>query len=509
VPEILLVFCPQQAGEVEDVSAQLAKIGDVQLRHATNAQAGMALLRRSRYDLIVVGSHLASNGETAVADGRGLAFCVEARGQSQAPMVLMVPKLTSTHLKECNRIHGARVLPLDDRNELAETARDLLRPTGSPRVQLDITVTADENGWRYRMRGADFDFQAEDKLTVHRSAWMCWTDLHHSEDHWYLDFKKVGNSIRTCLCEENANFKGHMALALERAKNRAVLLGFHPDEGKVDHRLTFVVSKTYYPLVLEAIFDPSMAEPWLANARLGRRLLGSRSERGDLFQATLGPLRALLICADTSGTYYDKNIPNGKVTLSKLGKIRDECRRVALRLSRTDPETGRSWFAERDIHLLGKDDQPVTRRALMEKLKEGPWDLIHFAGHSYFRSPDNEGEVGSAYLFVGAQGEPEAIPFSHVASYLRGARFVYLSSCESGNSSFAAEASAAGIHTMMGYRWKVNDWTADLQARLFYRELLRHRSVDTAFWKARKCIYERYRHKQNTWASAMLVTPDV
>ena len=100
------------------------------------------------------------------------------------------------------------------------------------------------------------------------------------------------------------------------------------------------------------------------------------------------------------------------------------------------------------------------------------------------------------------------IDFGDIVSYMREARFVYLSSCESGNSGFAALAAAAGIHAVLGYRCRVNDRTAALQARLFYRMLLRSHSLNAAFGLARRRIYKRYRDRDNAWASAMLVTPE-
>jgi len=507
--DVLVVFCPQQSAEMDDVKSLLATLGEVQFHCALDgAEALKRLRRQASIHLIVVGTHLAADTSTPVDDHGWIAFCDAARTTARAPIVLMAPRLTGALLKECDRFSKLR--PLDDRSELLATAQEFLRATASPVVHLDIRVTASDSGWSYTMQGMDdFEFRAADRLTVHRSAWMLWTGLHHTDEYWYLDFKRIGDSIRTCLCDENPRFKLDLDMASTRAVIRAANLGFLPSQAIVESQVTFLVSKTYYPLVLEAIFHPNRAEePWLAYTRLGRRLLGSRSERGDLFHTGSGPLRALIVCADTHGFCDDPAVSGRTLKLKALTKIQDECKRIAARLSRIDPNTGRPWFSDANIRQLGKGGEPVSERALMEAMREGPWDLVHFAGHSYFRAPDREGDVGSGYLFVGKPGKPEAVKFSYVASFLRAARFVYLSSCESGSSSFAVEATANGIHSAIGYRWSVNDGTADLQARLFYRDLLRYRSVDMAFWNARRCMYRRYTHKQNIWASAMLVSPE-
>jgi hypothetical protein len=505
--DIVLVFCPQQAALAMEIKDQLQETGNVQVQVESNVTAGLRRLNM-HCDLIVVGEALADDRDEAVANDGGLVFCSKARAKSKAPIVLLAAHVTLEVQMSCVAIPAPAAVPVSDKNAVAAFAAELIRRAPKPEWRLEITVFAGEDGWRYTMRGAGFEYNAKGNLTVNKSAWMCWTGLHYSPDHWYFDFAKVGNSIKTCLCEENRHFELDRQLGILQAQSQAERMGLAAGRINVDTRVTFMVSKTYYRLVLEAIFNPGSPEPWLAHAPMVRRICGNSSERGDLFQTTASTLRALLICADTSGIFYSAEIPGGKVKLDRIERVVTECDRVEKLLSRHDEVTGRVWFDERNVERLGAGGKPLTEQSLTDKLSEGPWDLIHFAGHSYFHAPDNDNDLGSGYLFIGSPGAPQAIKFSFLAGFLRAARFVYLSSCESGNSSFAVEATAAGIHTIMGYRWKVSDWAADLQSRLFYRDLLRYLSVDTAFWNARRRLYRRFRTKQDTWASSMLVSPE-
>jgi CheY-like chemotaxis protein len=507
---VLMVFSSRHLQEDLDViREQLERRGGI-VDEASNAQAAVSRLRQRRYGLIIVGTALADNRQAPIAEDGGLVFCSLARHMTQSPILVLAPTVTNHLIAACNTVPAPAPALFADRAALVIDASGRLPVSGgAPDWQLEITIFAEDKGWRYEMRGPDFDFVKRGPLVVQRSAWMCWSGLHYSPDHWYGDFAKVGKSIRFCLWEENQAFKAHLEAATVQAKSTAQQLGLDLDTIKVESRVNFVVTKTYYRLALEAIFNPMLPEePWLANAKLIRRISGSSSERGGLFQGNLGPLRALIICAQTDGIVNHGELHRGKIDLAKLSYIKLECDRVSQRLCRVDPTHGRRWFEKGNIHRLGAGGDPLTRNSLLDKLADGPWDVIHFAGHSYFRAPERDGELGSGYLFIGSPARPEMIKFSLLAGFLRTARFVYLSSCESGNSSFAVEATDNGINSVIGYKWKVEDSAAALQARLFYGELMRCRSVETAFWNARRRIYRRYRQDQDAWASAMLVTPE-
>lgn len=510
MPEVLLVFSPQDAQVAARIKDQLEAAPDVNARVETNAERALLNLTPA-HDAIVVASALGPNPREPVAADGGLAFCRQARTKSNAPIVLLTPAPLvppDVHVACVALVPPAH--PVADEQLVATLVAALLKkeaPQQRPSFRLEITITvqAEPERWSYTMRGVGFDYLETGSLAVPKSASMCWTDLHYSRDYWYGDFSRVGTSIKTCLCEENKHFAADREKGITKAIQQAARTNIELKESDVDTQLVFIVAKEHYRLVLEAVFNPCCPEPWLAHAPMVRRMQGTSSQRGALFKAVGRPLKALVVCADTWGEYASRRPPLA-LGLHQLEMVVDECQRVEEVLTQPDPVSGRVWFDE--VKVLGRAGEPVSERDLLDALMEDEWDLIHFAGHSYFQAPLNPAEAGMGYVFVGPPEKPEAIKFSFLAPFLGKARFVYLSSCESGNSSFADEATAAGIHSILGYRWRVGDKSAHLQAELFYQELLRHHSVDTAFWTTRRELYRRYGPKEAIWASATLVTPE-
>jgi hypothetical protein len=508
--DVLLVFCPQQQGiEVEEIKDQLSRSGAHVVQQEANRDKGLGALRQRHFDFVIVGSRLAADRHSAVEEGGGFEFCKHARTFNTTPMMYLAPALTSDLLRQCNRIPD--LVLHDDPSSAGSYAIELLSSTtrgGVPTVNpcLDIRVKADGQAWSFEMRGIGFEFRGGGDLRVSKAASMFWEAQDLEKPDWYAEFHRIGHSIRVSLCEENENFD----LQLQAGKREAQLqLGAAGT--RIPDRITFEVSESCYPLLLEAMFDPSpsrIPEPWLAQASsVARRLLVTEAGRGDLFSGSPAARRALLICADTHGTVYSDALKGGQLKLAPLTCVRGECERIRKVLVRDDPRTGQPLFYPHSVEVVG-DKAPATRREIEAALRSGIWDLIHFAGHTYFQRHGAQQKSGTGFLFVGPQGEPECIDFGDIVSYMRQARFVYLSSCESGNSGFAALAAAAGINAVLGYRCKVNDRTAALQARLFYSTLQRSRSLGSSFGQMRRMVYRRYKHLDNAWASAMLVTPE-
>ncbi|WP_416759145.1 CHAT domain-containing protein [Roseateles sp. So40a] len=501
--EFLLVLNRLQVGiDDEPIKKQLRQLGPHTVQQEFIAETGLQLLQQQRMDFIIVGSRLAADSGAVVEDGGGLAFCRQARLVTTAPIMLLAPALTSELVRECARIPDVTLYA--DPATAGSFALDLLRPDRVVEPGLQIRVRARARDWHFEMKGVGFRFNGDGPLSISAAASSRWV-MNLLRPDWYAEFSGIGKSIRIALCEDNPPFQ----LQREKAQSEAIAqLG---DAGrKLPEHLIFDVSEDCYPLMLEAVFDPSLLpEPWLARASsVARRLLESEADPSvDLFSGSPAARRALLICADTHGSVYSDKLAGGMVRLDPLTLVRIECERVRRLLTTVAPRTGQPLFYADNIQVLGLDG-PVTRGALEAALRDGSWDLIHFAGHTYYQPLGAEQNGGTGFLFVGAPDAPECIDFGDVVSYMRAARFVYLSSCESGNSGFAALAAAAGIHAVLGYRCRVNDRTAAIQARLFYRMLLRSHSLGAAFGLARRRIYRRYRERDNAWASAMLVTPE-
>ncbi len=528
--DFLLVLSPQQQGTLgPQIKKQLRQLGRHSVQEETNRETGLELLNSQPFDFIIVGSQLADDAGAVVSEDGGLAFCREVRQLAKTSMMLLAPAMTSELNMDCIRLRvtlhadpssagsfALELLALEEAATAAAAAVAAAVPAASAAIAappaivvpeqpcLDIRVSAIQDNWRFEMHGIDFDFKGAGPLTVSKSARLDWQAQYMHEPDWYKEFARIGKSISIALCEDQEAFR----LQRENARLRAFeQLG--PAGKEVTDRITFEVSEDCYPLLLEAMFEPSQEVPWLAKAAsMSRRLAASEERQSGLFNTPLSVRRALLICADTSGTAYDDALKGGSLALAPLSAVRRECARVKKLLTRLDPRTAQPLFLERNVSMLGLDE-PVTRERLVAALGDGGWDLIHFAGHTCFQPAGARQLGGTGFLFVGPKDEPACVDFGDILGYLRGTRFVYLSSCESGNSGFAKLAAEASIQAVLGYRCRVNDRTAAVQALLFYRMLQRSRSLDAAFGHARRRLYRRHEGKDNAWASAMLVTSGV
>jgi hypothetical protein len=303
---------------------------------------------------------------------------------------------------------------------------------------------------------------------------------------WKKSFGKLGEIMMKAFCGDNLLFKEHLSRGIENAG------------GVKNTRVRFVVDSNYQ-IAFEALFLPPPSEPhhWLLEAPLLRHLRMPGACEMDLFGVGTAPKRVLVVCADTCGVAQLEGPSPRTLNLDKIRWMRKECEFVAHMLQKLLPS-----FAKPTI--IGANGKPVTAEQLLSVLKKG-WDIVHFAGHSYYES-DDPNRSGRGYLFVGPEHNPTPLNMETVAPYLKNCRLLYLSSCQSASSSFAVAAGNAGVPVIVGYRWPVGDRHAMMHARLFYRNLDRCRSVEHAFWSTQRTIAKHDSASGNIWASSMLVT---
>jgi hypothetical protein len=311
--------------------------------------------------------------------------------------------------------------------------------------------------------------------------------LAEARQGWSEIFYGLGRSIVAGFCEDNPMFGEQLRAGMEDAG------------GLSNTRVTFIVADALYEIALEAISSPvaELPEPWMIHAPLVRSIAGVVPADTQLFEGPPRPLRCLILCADASGVVDTLQEEGRPLNLAVLSHVRKECEEVRRLFSRVARQLG---FEEPRV-VGGDDNAPLTQERLLDVLREAtPWDVVHFAGHSY-HSRDNPGQ---ASLIVGQRDKPVAVRINEIAPYLRRSKLVYLSSCNSGNAGFAFEAAQQGIPAIVGFRWGVRDDYADIHARLFYRKLFKDRAIDTALWKTRRAMH-RFMRDDRTWASSMLV----
>ena len=456
-----------------------------------NSESALAYIRTAPPDYIVASVALPANARSAVDPGGGILFCEAARAISPAPIALVTSAVTNAVQQRVARMPSPPMCVTIDA-DLPAMLLEQIRAVHPETLRLEITIRADPDGqWNYDLRGKGFEFDRRGPLIVTAGLLRAFKTfalaLAAAAEAWQEIFNGFGQSIVDGFCTDNPVFGEQLRAGMESAG------------GLANTRVTFIVADALYELALEAISTPvaSLPEPWMIHAPLVRSIAGVVPAETQLFDGPPRPLRCLILCADASGV-VDSLQENGRpLNLAALAHVRKECEEVRRLFSRVARQLG---FEEPRV-VGGDDNAPLSPERLLDVLREpAPWDVVHYAGHSY-HSRDNPGQ---ASLIVGQRDKPVAMRINEIAPYLRRSKLVYLSSCNSGNAGFAFEAAQQGIPAIVGFRWGVRDDYADIHARLFYRKLFKDRAIDTALWKTRRAMH-RFMRDDRTWASSMLV----
>ena len=133
-------------------------------------------------------------------------------------------------------------------------------------------------------------------------------------------------------------------------------------------------------------------------------------------------------------------------------------------------------------------------RDLQKALRQGPWHVLHFAGHGYFDKDRDEGRIA----FVADDGRTEALSARSVARLLEGntdLRLVVLNACEGAQgsmhdlySSTAGSLVRLGMPAVVAMQFAITDDAAIELTRTFYEAIVDGRGVDVALGAARKAV---------------------
>jgi CHAT domain len=475
--------------DLSDLITRTLEADEVAVIPQKNEKGALKILHDAPIDFIAVALALAPDSASpARADG-GIAFCEAARAISPAPMALIVPAVTNALQQRLSRIASPPVCFLVD-SELPSMLLQQVLATAPPARRLDVVIRADPTGWTYELRGTGFVFDRRGRLNVMQANLGLLKTvaqaLREERTDWADIFRGLGRGIVDCFLEQNDVFRQQLCAGIETA------------EGIANTRVSFAVADVYYEIALEAILTPleELPEPWMIHAPLVRNIASAVAANGQLFEGPPRPLRCLILCADASGMVeFGQGV--APIVVPRLPHLRKECEEVRRLFSRVARQLG---FDE--PRVVGADDAaPLTKERLLDVLRESePWDVVHYAGHSYHAHE----HPALASLIVSGGTEPVAVRINELAPYLRRSKLVYLSSCNSANAGFAFEAVQQGIPAVVGFRWGVRDDFADIHARLFYRKLFKERAIDTALWKTRRAMH-RMQRGDRTWASSMLV----
>jgi len=137
---------------------------------------------------------------------------------------------------------------------------------------------------------------------------------------------------------------------------------------------------------------------------------------------------------------------------------------------------------------LTKDSNP--RQAIVDALDEGPYNVIHFAGHSVRSDVGGEVFLALPGLLPGILQPYSVDDFARRAADAD-ARLVILSSCENCSCRTLLRMAAFGVPAVAGFRWPVDDEDAAVFAPALHHELFKNqRPIIRAFYAALMTLKE-------------------
>lgn len=281
---------------------------------------------------------------------------------------------------------------------------------------------------------------------------------------------------------------------------------FELTQGEAYEELLFLTDVEGLKLPLELLPHPYERSNLALRVGLSRRLINLQTKRTSLrsFQRTLDVLKAsgkrlrvLLVAADVIG-----DLPSVVSEVTIIEQI----------IQRGCTEMG----LEAEIVVI-KPAFADTHRVEQALREEAPWHIFHFCGHGLH---DLSNRDGSGIWLMDVYGQPENVTTERLRYWIEqsGACLVYLSACEGGAvSGFAADLSqrylgtleavvAAGVPTVVGFRWSVSDLGARGLAEQFYLHLFKFRkNPRLAMLEARRSLQTKL-ECMDAWASSLLIT---
>jgi CHAT domain-containing protein len=154
----------------------------------------------------------------------------------------------------------------------------------------------------------------------------------------------------------------------------------------------------------------------------------------------------------------------------------------------------------------------VTRTGLEKALSEQQYDIIHFAGHSYF----NQENPNKSYLELAGGEKIYASQFSWL--FQKGIpSLIFLNACstarDSGDETSREEVQMSGmirqlmnigVQSVIGSLWPMHDIVSATIASEFYRNLMYGMTLGEALQTARKIVHNSFKQRNVGWNGFIL-----
>ncbi|ACN13868.1 hypothetical protein HRM2_07540 [Desulforapulum autotrophicum HRM2] len=468
------------------------------------AKSNMQMKGDAGYDFLVCHVHIPENRKTPVntAEKRGLLFLQELRNEGTGVPCVLIALDSEVH-REVQRMKNVEFIVNGTESmyeDLQELCRRFLLEESQglkdlPKGKVNIYLKPKGN-FIGTMRGINFKFDpSPDYFQIDMKKITTLIDQsHHIEqaDDWKDKLHAIGYEILKELFEQNRAF--HEKFNYLKTKVS--------DEKNITIR--FDVEEDIYPLVLEAVLDERkdyrmLQSPLFRSVKMGDPIGGSSDI---LFVDNVNErpsINCLIIAADAAGDVVDKNINNGnKIHLPPLPEVLNETHSICDYL-----HINKKKFKINHVDMVVPKQKSDFWNDLKECLTDRTWDLIHYAGHSYFDPVSKTG-----YFFYPGKETPIPVKsdnFCHTLRYRNKTQMIYLSSCQSSGADFVLRLAQQLIPVIIGFRWPIDDDKATEYAMLLYENLFeKNKSLPDAFFETRRKVNEKY-SDNSIWAAAMLI----
>ena len=509
---ILVVFPDQERAQAQlvelNVRRALGNSGSTVVELVRNEEDAYNLFHSKDYNLVIVAINIPKTSTTPLnpEERAGLSFLRQIRSERyRIPSILVTDDINNETFYKIQELElCVPVLRGNEDWELTLTSR-VRQQLGLSDVKqrkktrwVDIRWDLENRRGDYRIKGgllgeARGVLESVDVKTLRQLLVDSRAVGRDDTPGWIESFHNIGERLWEELFRKNYN--------LVRDFTRAV-----PTLGSDDEcvRIRFLVTTSVHPLAFEALIDDDSTYRMLRSPvyrkieGAGEPLFAAQNASFIVGEENAGKdiavKRCLVIVAETVGSVYELTTRHSEHILRRLKYLDDEGRRVEEYL------TSKGVCVSR---IGGSSESSASISNLRQVLRSGPWDAVHFAGHSFW----DEGDSGRAVIFLPGESksQPQPLDIEPLAVLLRKAatRFVYLSSCSS--SGCAVELARKQIPSIVGYRWEIDDELAAKHAECLYKNMFEcPESLEIAFLRTRQEMWQDYPNNR-IWASSVLI----
>jgi hypothetical protein len=498
--------------------------GYVQIDLETNVDQAITCFYAKAYQLVVSDNHIPQNKSSAINESANLGLeLLKEVSKNKIPSILVLPGDNQELQNEVKQLSRCIIINKGTKygDQLLQLSKFLLnilpdiKKTGYVKLELDL----DKNQWRYTITsdGLDKNIIGKGLLTINSEKMVDLikrtSNIQHIYD-WNSELNSIGKTLFEEIIKNNYKF----------SKDFNTVRTLIDDDNNI--RIHFGVERKIHPVLLEALREEDKI--LMLDCPIFRSIDVSGTYNNIFRQdgKKREPINCLIIESDVRG---DVQVGNKLVRFRDLSNIKSEADwlenyflqnykefnigRIGV-ARRTKKE---EKFFEEVYEYTEKEGKKVRKQmstgsSFIAQLREiiglHSWELLHYAGHSYYDDQTVRGYIilpPDPFAKEFTKGAVEVMEFSQWLRPPCNTQLVFLSSCHSSEENFVFELAFNKIPGIIGFRWDIDDDKALIYAQNFYTHLFKENmTLEYAFLEARRDMHGKY-EENRIWAAPMLI----